>query len=124
MIPVRTSPLPAVASPGAFVERVRPHKIRRVISPTVAQELTQMMVSVVTGGTATNLQTSGLQLAGKTGTAETNVNGKYDSWFIAFAPADAPRIAVAVVLEHQENGFGGAVAAPIAKQVIETYLRK
>ena len=47
-----------------------------------------MMESVVTGGTATNLASSGLDLAGKTGTAETGVNGKYDTWFIAFAPAN------------------------------------
>src|SRR5207248_7273658 len=70
---------------GSIVRRVRPHKVRRAISPTTAQELTKMMESVVTGGTATNIHISGVPIAGKTGTAETGVNGKYDTWFIAFA---------------------------------------
>jgi peptidoglycan glycosyltransferase len=108
---------------GSIVQRVRPHKVRRVISPTVAQELTQMMESVVTGGTATNLQISGVRLAGKTGTAETNVNGKYDTWFIAFAPAEKPRVAVAVALENQ-TGFGATTAGPIAKAIVEAILRQ
>jgi peptidoglycan glycosyltransferase len=108
---------------GSIVQRVRPHKVRRVISPTTAQELTQMMESVVTGGTATNVQIPGVRLAGKTGTAETNVNGKYDTWFIAFAPADKPRVAVAVALENQ-TGFGATTAGPIAKAIVEAILRQ
>jgi cell division protein FtsI/penicillin-binding protein 2 len=47
----------------------------------------------------------------------------YTAWFIAFAPADHPKVAVAVVLEHQVGGFGGKVSAPIAKQVMEALLR-
>jgi peptidoglycan glycosyltransferase len=94
-----------------------------VISPRTAQELTQMMESVVTGGTATNLQIPGVRLAGKTGTAETGVNGKYDSWFIAFAPANDPKVAVAVALENQ-TGFGATTAGPIAKALIEAILRE
>ena len=61
-------------------------------------------------------------MAGKIGTAETNVNGVYTAWFVAFAPADDPKVAVAVVIEKQLNGFGGAVAAPIAKLVLEKLL--
>jgi peptidoglycan glycosyltransferase len=112
-----------VAPNGSVVVRTRAQKIRRVISPVVAQELTQMMESVVTGGTATNLQIPGVRLAGKTGTAETGVNGKYDSWFIAFAPANAPKVAVAVALENQ-TGFGATTAGPIAKALIEAILRE
>jgi peptidoglycan glycosyltransferase len=108
---------------GSVVQRVRPHKVRRVISPTTAQELTQMMESVVTGGTATNVQIPGVRLAGKTGTAETNVNGKYTTWFIAFAPADNPKVAVAVALENQ-TGFGATTAGPIAKAIVEAILRQ
>jgi penicillin-binding protein A len=108
---------------GSVVRRVRPHKVRRVISPTTAQELTQMMESVVTGGTATNVQIPGVRLAGKTGTAETNVNGKYTTWFIAFAPADKPKVAVAVALENQ-TGFGATTAGPIAKAIVEAILRQ
>jgi peptidoglycan glycosyltransferase len=113
-----------VTAPGhSLVRRVRPHKVRRVISPTTAQELTQMMESVVTGGTATNVQIPGVRLAGKTGTAETNVNGKYTTWFIAFAPADKPKVAVAVALENQ-TGFGATTAGPIAKAIVEAILRQ
>jgi peptidoglycan glycosyltransferase len=107
---------------GSIVRRVRPRKVRRAISPETAQQLTQMMESVVTGGTATNVKIAGVRLAGKTGTAETNVNGKYDTWFIAFAPAEAPKVAVAVALENQ-TGFGATTAGPIAKTVIEAILR-
>jgi peptidoglycan glycosyltransferase len=61
-------------------------------------------------------------VAGKTGTAETNVDHVYTAWFVCFAPADDPQVAVAVVLEQQPNGFGGVVAAPIAKAVMEALL--
>ena len=74
-----------------------------------------------TGGTATNLQTSAFRLAGKTGTAETGVAGKYVTWFIAFAPAGAPKVAVAVALENQ-TGFGATTAGPIAKSLVEAIL--
>ena len=63
-----------------------------------------------------------MKVAGKTGTAETGVDHIYTAWFACFAPADHPTYAVAVVLEKQENGFGGAVSAPIAKQVLEALL--
>jgi peptidoglycan glycosyltransferase len=112
-----------VAPNGSVVVRTHPKKVRRVISPRTAQELTQMMESVVTGGTATNLQIPGVRLAGKTGTAETGVNGKYDAWFIAFAPANDPKVAVAVALENQ-TGFGATTAGPIAKALIEAILRE
>jgi peptidoglycan glycosyltransferase len=112
-----------LAPNGSVVARTHPHKIRRVISPTTAQELTKMMEAVVTGGTATNVQIPGVRLAGKTGTAETGVNSKYDTWFIAFAPAEAPKVAVAVALENQ-TGFGATTAGPIAKALIEAILRQ
>jgi peptidoglycan glycosyltransferase len=92
-----------------------------VISPKTAGELTQMMESVVTGGTATNLGIPGVRLAGKTGTAETGVAGKYDTWFIAFAPAEAPKVAVAVALENQ-TGFGATTAGPIAQAIVQAVL--
>jgi peptidoglycan glycosyltransferase len=81
-----------------------------------------MMVAVVQSGTGTNAQIPGVQVAGKTGTAETAVRSVYNAWFVAFAPADNPRVAVAVVVEKQLNGFGGSVAAPIAKDVLEALL--
>jgi peptidoglycan glycosyltransferase len=60
-------------------------------------------------------------VAGKTGTAETGINGINTTWFICFAPADNPRYAVAAVVERQ-HGYGGSVAAPIAKAVLQALL--
>jgi peptidoglycan glycosyltransferase len=106
---------------GGVVVRPHPHKLKRAISTRTSQELTSMMVGAVQSGTGTAAQIPGIQVAGKTGTAETGVSGRYTSWFISFAPADHPRIAVAVVLEDQ-TGFGGQVSAPIAKTIMQAIL--
>ena len=106
---------------GGVVTRTKPRKLRRAVSRQTAQELTQMMEAAVTSGTGTAAQIPGVPVAGKTGTAETGIPGRYTSWFIAFAPANAPRVAVAVVLQDQ-TGFGGQVAAPIAKDVMQAIL--
>ncbi len=81
-----------------------------------------MMQAVVQSGTGTAAQISGVPVAGKTGTAETGVAGRNTTSFIAFAPANAPRVAIAVFLENQ-SGVGGRTAAPIAKTVMEALLR-
>jgi peptidoglycan glycosyltransferase len=106
----------------SVVRTTAPSNLGRAIKPQTAAELTQMMISVVEGGTGTAAKIPGIQVAGKTGTAETSVNRVYTAWFVCFAPADNPRAAVAVVLEKQANGFGGAVAAPVAKQILEKLL--
>jgi penicillin-binding protein A len=105
------------------IVRTKPRREARVMSPTVASELNAMMQAVVTGGTGTAAQISGVPVAGKTGTAETGVGDIYTPWFIAFAPANRPQVAVAVVVENQPGGFGGKVSAPIAKDVMEALLR-
>jgi peptidoglycan glycosyltransferase len=97
------------------------------MSPTTAQTLTNMMVQVVNQGTGTAAQIDGVEVAGKTGTAQTGVEGEAPhAWFISFAPANAPRYAVAVIVEHGgsfgNEATGGAVAAPIAKQVLQNLL--
>ena len=107
---------------GSVVETTSPSTLGRAIKPQTAAELTQMMVSVVQGGTGTAARIPGIEVAGKTGTAETGVNNVYTAWFVCFAPAQTPRVAVAVVLEKQANGFGGLVAAPVAKAVLEKLL--
>ncbi len=109
---------------GSVVSRTRASTLGRAIKPETAAELNQMMVSVVQGGTGTAAQIPGIQVAGKTGTAETGVNNVYTAWFVSFAPADNPQVAVAVVLEKQLNGFGGAVSAPIAKAIMEKLLHR
>jgi peptidoglycan glycosyltransferase len=109
---------------GSIVSRTRASNLGRAIKPETASELNQMMVSVVQGGTGTAAQIPGIQVAGKTGTAETGVNKVYTAWFVSFAPANNPQVAVAVVLEKQLNGFGGAVSAPIAKQIMQKLLHR
>jgi peptidoglycan glycosyltransferase len=113
-----------VVSPqGKTIVRAKPQKLARVMGPNIAREINTMMQSVVTGGTGTAAQIPGVAVAGKTGTAETGVGDIYTAWFIAFAPADHPKIAIAVVVENQPGGFGGKVSAPIAKDVMEALLR-
>jgi penicillin-binding protein A len=108
---------------GSTIYRHKPKVHSRPISASTANTLTTMMESVVTGGTGTAAQIPGVAVAGKTGTAETGAPGVNTTSFIAFAPADAPRVAIAVFLENQ-RGVGGRTAAPIAKTVMETLLRR
>jgi penicillin-binding protein A len=113
-----------LAHDGSVVRNTKPSNLGRAIKPQTAADLTRMMVAAVQSGTGTAAQIPGIQVAGKTGTAETGVNNVYTAWFVAFAPAVKPQVAVAVVLEKQLNGFGGAVSAPIAKQVMEALLAR
>ena len=118
---VRPYVVQKILSPGGGVLLKRhPDKLGRPIKPQTAAELTSMMEAVVTGGTGTAAQIPGVQVAGKTGTAETGVPGRYNGWFISFAPADHPKVAVAVVVEN--GGFGGHSAAPIAKALMQAIL--
>ncbi len=105
---------------GGIVERTRPRKYKRAMRTNTAADLEKMMEAVVTGGTGTAAQIPGVRVAGKTGTAETG-GTLNTTWFIAFAPAGAPRVAIAVVLQNQ-TGAGGTTAAPIAKAVMQAIL--
>jgi peptidoglycan glycosyltransferase len=107
---------------GSTIRNTHPGNLGRAIKPETASELNQMMQLVVQAGTGTSAQIPGIKVAGKTGTAETGVPHVYTAWFVSFAPADNPQVAVAVVLQNQLNGFGGAVSAPIAKQVMQALL--
>jgi peptidoglycan glycosyltransferase len=109
---------------GSTLRNTKPGNLGRAIKPETAAELTQMMELVTEGGTGTAGAIPGIHVAGKTGTAETSVPNVYTAWFIAFAPAENPQVAIAVVLEEQRNGFGGAVSAPIAKQVMQALLAR
>ena len=108
---------------GGIVERFSPETIGEAMSSENAEEVKEMMVDVVAEGTGTAAQIEGLEVAGKTGTAQ-NVEGEAPhAWFISFAPADDPQIAVAVLVERGgsigSEATGGQVAAPIAKAIIE-----
>jgi penicillin-binding protein A len=107
---------------GTLLQRIEPNELRRAVKPGVADEIAAMMEGVVSGGTGTAGQISGVRVAGKTGTAETGVAGRNSAWFIAFAPVENPQVAVAVVLQNQ-TATGGEVAAPIAKQIMQALLR-
>jgi penicillin-binding protein A len=107
---------------GGVVTRTHPHKYERAMKRGTASDLVRMMEAVVTGGTGTAAQIPGVRVAGKTGTAETGSRENPNTtWFVAFAPAGAPRVAVAVVLENQ-TGAGGTTAAPIAKEIMQALL--
>jgi peptidoglycan glycosyltransferase len=99
-----------------------PQVLRRAVSPEVAAQLTAMMELVVKSGTGTRAQLPGVRVAGKTGTAQHGEGRPAHNWFVGFAPAVEPRVAVAVVLE-EGGGTGGRLAAPIAKAVMQAVLR-
>lgn len=107
---------------GRVVQRIEPTVQSAVLKPSTAAAVTAMMEAVVTEGTGTAAQIPGVQVAGKTGTAETQLGQTINNaWFIAFAPARNPTVAVAVTLRGVP-GFGGAFAAPVARQVMEALL--
>ncbi|MHB1173295.1 MAG: peptidoglycan D,D-transpeptidase FtsI family protein [Lacisediminihabitans sp.] len=93
------------------------------ISQQTSATLTQLMINNVTNGAASNARINGVDVAGKTGTAQNGGGRPYTLWFTGFAPANDPQIAVAVVVENGTS-FGNAVASPIAKKVIEAVLNK
>jgi peptidoglycan glycosyltransferase len=113
----------AVKTPkGHVIVRTHAKKLHRAMKPDTAAALNEMMQASVRSGTGTKAQIPGIAVAGKTGTAETNKAHVYTAWFIFFAPADDPKVAGAVVVENQLNGFGGAISAPIAKTLMEAIL--
>lgn len=101
---------------GRLISQTRTETLSNVMSSSMAGQLTDMMTGVVQRGTGSNASISNVQVAGKTGTAE-NTPRPSHAWFVGFAPADNPRIAVAVVLE-ESGTFGGQTAAPIARDLI------
>jgi penicillin-binding protein A len=111
-----------VNSEGATVQTIAPRVQSVVMKPSTAAALTTMMEAVVKEGTGTAAQIPGVQVAGKTGTAQTQFGDAINNvWFIAFAPAADPRVAVAVTLKAVP-GEGATYAAPVARAVIESLL--
>jgi penicillin-binding protein A len=112
---------------GRVVKRYGPEQWGIPISSQTAADMTRMMESVVSGGTGTAAQIPGITVAGKTGTAQTGTGGNPHAWFVCFAPAEDPQIAVAVIVldggDLGSEATGGQIAAPVAKQLIEAYLR-
>ncbi|MDO8147638.1 penicillin-binding protein 2 [Isoptericola sp. b515] len=110
------------------VSETRPSGLGRAVSADTAQQLTEMMIGVVEGGSGTGAQISGVTVAGKTGTAQHGTGSEPPHvWFTGFAPADDPQVAVAVMVEDggsigTSEATGGRVAAPIARAVMEAVL--
>lgn len=108
---------------GGIVENFSPEVLSEAMSPEVAGQVTEMMVAAVESGTGTAAQIPGVAVAGKTGTAQTVEGADPHAWFICFAPADDPQLVVAVIVENGgsfgSEATGGAVAAPIAKAILE-----
>ncbi|WP_194397039.1 peptidoglycan D,D-transpeptidase FtsI family protein [Microbacterium atlanticum] len=98
----------------------------RALDADLAEELVTMMVANVSDGAASGARIDGVDVAGKTGTAENGTGEPYTLWFTGFAPAQSPDVAVAVVVEdgggQGQSGSGNTIAAPIAKKVMEAVL--
>jgi penicillin-binding protein A len=108
---------------GRTVNRIEPQEMSQVMSSDTASKVGAMMAQVVREGTGTAAALEGIDVAGKTGTAEVDRQcGPNQLWFIAFAPVQDPRVAIAVTVECG-TGFGGTVAAPIAKAVMQELLK-
>ncbi|WP_222195681.1 peptidoglycan D,D-transpeptidase FtsI family protein [Modestobacter italicus] len=103
------------------IDQTDPEEMAEPISDDVAAQLTEMMTSVVENGSGRRARISGVTVAGKTGTAETGTDADDHNWFIGFAPAEDPQIAVAVFVKNG-GGTGGDTSAPIARSVIEAHL--
>jgi penicillin-binding protein A len=118
-----------VRSPNLDVlDKANPEAYRSAVSSSVARDLTQMMIEVVDQGTGSTAQMPGIKVAGKTGTAQTSADRNPYAWFVSFAPADDPKVAVAVLIEDagvERNAISGSgLAAPIAKQVMEAVINR
>ncbi|XVX20342.1 peptidoglycan D,D-transpeptidase FtsI family protein [Actinomycetota bacterium] len=115
-------------SDASTIDETKPKELSQAVSPDVAGQLTRMMEAVVTSGTGKPARISGVSVAGKTGTAEHATGAAPHAWFVGFAPADDPKVAVAVVVEDGgsagSEAFGGTVAGPIAKSVMEAVINQ
>jgi peptidoglycan glycosyltransferase len=98
----------------------------RALEQNLANEMVSMMVANVSDGAASGARIDGVDVAGKTGTAENGPGQPYSLWFTGFAPAVDPQVAVAVVVEdgggQGQSGSGNTIASPIAKKVMEAVL--
>lgn len=119
----------AIRSPDLqTLESFQPKEFSQPLSQQNADTIKQMMVDGVDHGVASNARIGGVQVGGKTGTAQNGEDDPYSLWFTGFAPANDPEFAVAVVVENGggqgQSGTGNSIAAPIARKVLEAVLNK
>lgn len=118
-----------VRSPNLSVlDQTRPEKYSQAMSASNSAKLRNMMVSVVERGTAGSARIAGVEVGAKTGTAQSTADRPPYAWFVSFAPADNPKVAVAVLVESSDTArdeiAGGRLAGPIARSVMESILGK
>ena len=106
---------------GQSLASTRPKAFTTATDPATAEQVNAIMQQVVTSGSGARAQIDGVKVAGKTGTAEVGKGKPTNAWFIAFAPADNPTVAMAIMIEG--GGIGGQVAAPAARPVLQAALR-
>ncbi len=111
----------AVSSNGVVAYEASPEALARTTTSSVSAKITEYMLACVESGTGANARIRGIDVAGKTGTAQNEREGRDHAWFIGFAPADDPQIAVAVIQEYSGSS-GGAACAPVAKAVMQEWL--
>ncbi len=106
------------------LDEFSPQDFARAMTPEHAAQLTQMLVGVVTNGTGSSARIPGVAVAGKTGTAQTSADRPSIAWFVSFAPADNPQVAVAVAVEDAgtDEVSGNQLAGPIARSVMQAVL--
>ena len=117
----------SITAPDLTVlQSLQPTVFSQAMSQATAATMTQLMVASVSNGAGSNARIDGVDVAGKTGTAENGEGDPYTLWFTGFAPANDPQVVVAVVVENGgglgQSSFGNAIAAPIAKSVLEAVL--
>ncbi|MGO1579973.1 MAG: peptidoglycan D,D-transpeptidase FtsI family protein [Peptoniphilaceae bacterium] len=103
---------------GSEIMTREPKVLSQAVLPETAEEIKDMMINVVRRGSGKAASLRSVQVAGKSGTAQRSIdNNDYNAWFIGFAPADNPQVAVAIVVENVDS-LGGEIAAPIARDII------
>ena len=107
---------------GEIVKKIMPKQYGNLMNADESKALKKLLEAVVTDGTGSALKTDGYTAAGKTGSAEVDNGKDTHAWFVGYAPADKPKIAVCVLVE--EGGSGGQAAAPIARALFDAYIEK
>lgn len=110
------------------LEQAKPERLSQAVSSSNSAKLRDMMISTVEVGTATSAQIAGIDVGAKTGTAQSTPDRPPYAWFVSFAPADDPQVAVAVLVESSDTArdeiAGGRLAGPIARSVMEQVLQE
>ncbi len=105
------------------ISEPKPEVLRTSTTPEISRQITEWMASVVSDGIAKGAAVPGVQVAGKTGTAELG-DGSNNSWFTGFAPANDPQVSVTIVMQGVDISTGAQLTSPNAKKIFEAVLNK